>query len=409
MVRTHKRSLLLLSLAFLRTDAFRTLSLLRLLSRLFDVGLTDACVVGRERLERGAGALCAKLDPSTFDTDVLGSAALWIILYHGGLKDMKSAEAKVNFLRLASDLEGRARLGMLDCEAHAAHCRGQGVPNGNYPHFWIYGRCHDDYLPPSEDAEQQEEQEEEEQEQEQQREQDEKKKEEKEQEQEEAKEQQQDGQEGDKEQEEQGAEDGQASAACRQLKGRGEKLFSAHEVPPHSVMPVIARLVRQAVPLEPPPPPPPGEEGEEDEGDEDGALAVPEEPVDEEDYKPPPPPQQPPPQPHRGYQAPHQQRFMVGGRSGRSGPALGPSDERLKEELLRLGTSPTGIPIYRWRYRAEAAALLGGLAGRVFVGTTAQALLEAGRGDAVVKHAATGYWLVDYRLLDLEFSAAEPG
>ena len=64
--------------------------------------------------------MCAKLDPSTFDTDVLGSAALWIILYHGGLKDMKSAEAKVNFLRLASDLEGRARLGMLDCEAHAA-------------------------------------------------------------------------------------------------------------------------------------------------------------------------------------------------------------------------------------------------------------------------------------------------
>ena len=100
--------------------------------------------------------MCAKLDPTTFDTDVLGSAALWIILYHGGLKDMKSAEAKVNFLRLASDLEGRARLGMLDCEAHAAHCRGQGVPNGNYPHFWIYGRCHDDYLPPPEDAEQEE-------------------------------------------------------------------------------------------------------------------------------------------------------------------------------------------------------------------------------------------------------------
>lgn len=79
------------------------------------------------------------------------------------------------------------------------------------------------------------------------------------------------------------------------------------------------------------------------------------------------------------------------------------SDERLKEELMRLGTSPSGVPIFRWRYKMQPESLLGDMAGRVFYGTTAQELLKMGREDAVIKDKVTGYWLVDYRRLDVEF------
>ena len=197
-----------------------------------------------------------------------------------------------------------------------------------------------------------------------------------------------------------------ARLECKTLKGKGEKLFSAHEIAPHQAMPLIAKLLRNSIPLPvrwtkerkqerthaqtddtpslclsscsalcwparccttlthkpnmplisqsvaiycsfpaarllsvslcsliiivagcllrwPQPPPPPPEEGEEESG-EGMEVAVPKEDDDEtEDYQaPPPPPPQQPPQPHRGYQAPHQQRFMVQGRSQRSGPAL---------------------------------------------------------------------------------------
>lgn len=115
------------------------------------------------------------------------------------------------------------------------------------------------------------------------------------------------------------------------------------------------------------------QEGEENDESTDGMkVAVPTEEDDTEEYRAPPaaPPRQPP-QPHRGYAAPHQQRFMVQGRSGRSGPALGASDERLKRELQPVGTSPTGVPLYEWRYR-DGLALWGLDSKTRYRGTTAQ-------------------------------------
>ena len=49
------------------------------------------------------------------------------------------------------------------------------------------------------------------------------------------------------------------------MKGRGERLFSAHEMQPHLAMPLIAKLLRNSIPLAPPPPAPEEEEEEEEE------------------------------------------------------------------------------------------------------------------------------------------------
>ena len=45
----------------------------------------------------------------SFEEEVYGSPDLWIVLYHGGTGDIKSSEHKINFLRLASDMEGYVR------------------------------------------------------------------------------------------------------------------------------------------------------------------------------------------------------------------------------------------------------------------------------------------------------------
>jgi hypothetical protein len=103
-----------------------------------------------EQLERD-GQLVLKLTDETFDAAVLESPELWIIMYHGGPNDLKSSENKVNFLRLATDMEGYGKLAMVDCSVKTAtnaagsqpFCGRQGVPGGNYPHFWVYSRCHE--------------------------------------------------------------------------------------------------------------------------------------------------------------------------------------------------------------------------------------------------------------------------
>lgn len=173
-----------------------------------------------------------------------------------------------------------------------------------------------------------------------------------------------------------------------------------------------------------PPPPEPEQEAEDEHSTDGMEVAVPNEDDDTEEYQAPPtaPPQQPQ-QPHRGYAAPHQQRFMVQGRSGRSGPALGASDERLKHELRSLGlTTPAGVPLYEWRYR-DGLARWGLDSTKLYRGTTAQALLRAGRADAVViapidgaaamaggsisalqALSRAGFMLVDYSRLDISLT-----
>ena len=73
------------------------------------------------------------------------------------------------------------------------------------------------------------------------------------------------------------------------------------------------------------------------------------------------------------------------------------SDVRLKRDIARTGTSPSGIPTYRFRYRADGAR------GPLYGGAMAQDLLAMGRGDAVHVDRATGLYAVDYGALDVAF------
>ena len=78
------------------------------------------------------------------------------------------------------------------------------------------------------------------------------------------------------------------------------------------------------------------------------------------------------------------------------------SDARLKTDIVPLGASASGVPLFSWRYLAGH-----GLdTGRRYVGTTAQALLSMGRHDAVVNGGCGGgYYAVDYSRLDVKHGA----
>ena len=72
------------------------------------------------------------------------------------------------------------------------------------------------------------------------------------------------------------------------------------------------------------------------------------------------------------------------------------SDDRLKYEITRIGTSEKGIPKYTFRYRHE------GNHGPKYLGTSAQDLLAMGREDAVVQKEKDGFYYVDYSKLDVD-------
>jgi len=78
------------------------------------------------------------------------------------------------------------------------------------------------------------------------------------------------------------------------------------------------------------------------------------------------------------------------GGGGSSGNGGGWSDRRLKTEIYAIGHSPSGLPIYRFRY------VWGGPA---YVGVMAQDLL-ATRPDAVIV-TESGYLMVDYDRIDV--------
>jgi hypothetical protein len=80
-----------------------------------------------------------------------------------------------------------------------------------------------------------------------------------------------------------------------------------------------------------------------------------------------------------------------GGGGGGGGGGAGWSDRRLKRDLVRLGVSPSGLPIYAFQYV---------WGGPRYIGVMAQDLLTL-RPDAVVLDES-GYYKVDYSRIDVE-------
>ena len=74
------------------------------------------------------------------------------------------------------------------------------------------------------------------------------------------------------------------------------------------------------------------------------------------------------------------------------------SDRRLKFDIELIGQSPSGIPIYYFKYLAEPE-------GPVYQGTMAQELLELGFNEAVKQDETTGMYRVDYSKIDVVFKA----
>ena len=81
--------------------------------------------------------------------------------------------------------------------------------------------------------------------------------------------------------------------------------------------------------------------------------------------------------------------------------AIAMSDDRLKSTYNRVGTSPSGVPVYTFRYKHE------GDHGPWYTGTSAQDLLEMGRDDAVVQKEKDGFYYVDYSKLAVEFEQVQ--
>ena len=72
------------------------------------------------------------------------------------------------------------------------------------------------------------------------------------------------------------------------------------------------------------------------------------------------------------------------------------SDDRVKYNITRVGTSPSGVPEYTFKYRFD------GEHGPTYKGTSAQDLLAMGRGDAVSQTEEGGFYRVAYSKLDVK-------
>ena len=88
---------------------------------------------------------------------------------------------------------------------------------------------------------------------------------------------------------------------------------------------------------------------------------------------------------------------MASGVMSIAAPFMMGSDDRFKYDITRVGTSPTGIPKYTFKYRLD------GEHGPTYIGTSAQDLLAMGREDAVGQKEKDGFYYVDYSKLDVEF------
>jgi hypothetical protein len=86
-----------------------------------------------------------------------------------------------------------------------------------------------------------------------------------------------------------------------------------------------------------------------------------------------------------------------GGGGGAGGGGGGWSDRRLKRDLVRMGVSPSGLPIYTFQYV---------WGGPRYIGVMAQDLLKL-RPDAVILDES-GYYKVDYARIDVEMREDTP-
>jgi len=80
------------------------------------------------------------------------------------------------------------------------------------------------------------------------------------------------------------------------------------------------------------------------------------------------------------------------------------SDRRLKDNIKEVGRSPSGIPIYTFKYRDDMADFLRDDVdtNSVYIGAMAQDLLDI-VPKAVATNPKTGYYDVDYSMIDIDF------
>ena len=80
------------------------------------------------------------------------------------------------------------------------------------------------------------------------------------------------------------------------------------------------------------------------------------------------------------------------------------SDRRLKDDIEQVGRSPSGIPIYTFKYRDDMADFLRDDVdtNSVYIGAMAQDLLDI-FPKAVATNPKTGYYDVDYSMIDIDF------
>ncbi|MEO0666935.1 MAG: tail fiber domain-containing protein [Pseudomonadota bacterium] len=88
--------------------------------------------------------------------------------------------------------------------------------------------------------------------------------------------------------------------------------------------------------------------------------------------------------------------LQVGGGASSMMTTVEVSDARLKTDITRTGTSPSGIPVYSFRY---------GDAPDVYTGVMAQDLLE--RAPEAIVPLKRGYYAVDYSKIDVEFALSQ--
>ncbi len=84
------------------------------------------------------------------------------------------------------------------------------------------------------------------------------------------------------------------------------------------------------------------------------------------------------------------------------------SDRRLKHEITLINKSPSGIPIYTFKYRSGMQLANNEVLDNksTFVGAMAQDLLEIAT-DAVIMNEEDGYYRVDYSKIDVDFYKLE--
>ena len=88
---------------------------------------------------------------------------------------------------------------------------------------------------------------------------------------------------------------------------------------------------------------------------------------------------------------------MWSGISGAIGGAAKMSDKRLKENIIKIKYSGSGIPIYHFNYKGDNTT---------WIGAMAQDLLELGRKDAV--GVKDGFYTVNYNLIDVDMKKIKP-